>query len=197
MKKLLVLFFTLSTTSFLLAQSKPNLKNFTGKYTIEGGGSLSEVIISVENGTLYGVAVGQGEASLSPTANADEFSVDGYGGKIVFKRNPNKIVNAMTLTLQGQDMEGKRVFPPLSDFIGTYNFENAQIEKLVVTLEDDVLYGEVEGLGKTNFESTSNLDDFFENNYGSTLTFVRDNEGKVTGITILSQGNEMKGSKGK
>lgn len=194
MKKLLSFILGLFVSSTIYAQTTPNLKNYTGTYQIEGGGGISEVIISIEKGTLYGAAPGQGEASLSATDKPDVFTIDGYGGSAVFMRE-NGIVVGMLLTLQGQEMKGKRDFPNNTDFVGNYLFENAQIQELIVTAEDNGLYAEVPGLGKTNLETTSNLNEYYESNYGSTLSFVRDNEGKVISVSILSQGNEMLGKK--
>lgn len=174
------------------AQNAVKLKNYVGTYRIDGG-PIYEVNVAIKDGNLYGSS-DQGEASLKPTEMMDTFEIEGYEGMVKFNRDGG-IVKSMTMTIQGQEMMGVRKMPPSSDFPGIYSFENAPFEKMTVTSEDGVVYVEVADIGKGALEFTSNLDEFYEPNYGSSITFGRGATGVVEKIVVLAQGAELVGTK--
>lgn len=180
----------LTITAF--AQDAAKLKNYVGTYAIDGG-PIYEVKVTIKDGKLYGSS-DQGEAALSKTEMADAFAIEGYDGTVKFNRNGD-IVKSMTMSIQGQAMEGTRKIPSPDDFVGNYLFENAPFRELMVTSEDGLVNVEVADIGKGPLEFTSNLDEFYEPNYGSTMTFNRNKDGVVTDLVILSQGAELLGKK--
>lgn len=192
MKKLSLTLIFSFIACLTFAQDAAKLKNYVGKYTIDGG-PIYEVNVAVKDGKLYGSS-DQGEATLAKTEMADTFTIEGYDGTVKFNRDGD-IVKSMTMSIQGQEMAGTRTMPPLNDFVGKYMFENAPFAELMVTAEGDIIYVEVTDIGKGPLDFTSNLDEFYEPNYGSTMTFNRDEKGAVNKITILSQGAEIVGSK--
>ncbi len=192
MKKL-ALIITLAffaTASF--AQDAAKLKNYVGSYRIDGG-SIYEVNVTIKDGKLYGSS-DQGGASLKPTEMADTFEIEGYDGTVKFNRDGG-IVKSMTMTIQGQEMAGNRKMPSPDDFAGSYAFDNAPFKEMTVTSDDGLVYVEVVDIGKGALEFTSNLDEFYEPNYGSAITFGRDATGAVEKVVVLAQGAELIGTK--
>lgn len=82
-------------------------KEYLGKYKVKEA-PIEELIISLQEGKLFGEAVGQGSAELKPTAEIDIFEVIGYDGTVEFVRNDLKAVIKIKLTLQGSTMEGEK-----------------------------------------------------------------------------------------
>lgn len=82
-------------------------KAYVGKYKVKEG-PFEELIISIQNGKLFGEAVGQGSAELAPTKEADIFEVTGYDGKIEFVRNDAKVVVKAKLSIQGNVIESEK-----------------------------------------------------------------------------------------
>ena len=80
---------------------------YVGKYKIKDG-PFEEMIVTIQNGKLFGEAVGQGSAELVPTKEVDIFTVSGYDGTLEFIRNENKIVVKAKLSVQGNVMEGEK-----------------------------------------------------------------------------------------
>lgn len=82
-------------------------KAYIGKYKVKEG-PFEELIISIQNGKLFGEAVGQGSAVLAPTKDTNIFDVIGYDGTIEFVKNDSKIVVKAKLTLQGNVIEAEK-----------------------------------------------------------------------------------------
>lgn len=192
MKKLSLTFILGFIACLTFAQDAEKLKNYVGTYSIENG-PIYEVVVLVKDGKLYGSS-DQGEAGLTATEMADAFTIEGYDGTVQFNRE-GSIVKSMTMSIQGQEMSGTRMIPAASEYAGNYLFENAPFGELFVTAEDEMVYVEVVEMGKGALEYTSNLDEFYEPNYSSTMSFNRNEEGIVTEVIILSQGAELIGKK--
>lgn len=82
-------------------------KAYTGKYKVKEG-PFEELIISIQNGKLFGEAVGQGSAVLAATKDANIFDVIGYDGTIEFVKNDMKVVVKAKLTMQGNVIEAEK-----------------------------------------------------------------------------------------
>lgn len=192
MKKLSITLFLLLTTFVVFSQDGSRLKNYVGTYEIAEG-PIQVVKVGIKDGKLFGSS-DQGDAPLASTVNADEFEIEGYGGSVVFVRKKGVVVS-MTMKVQGQEMQGERRMPAVIDYTGNYIFEGAPFASMLVSTNENEVYGEVQGMGKGMFDKTSNLDEFTEATYNSTITFKRDEKGVVTGVVILAQGSEMVGIK--
>jgi hypothetical protein len=192
MKKLSLLFIFTLIAFAGFSQDAAKLKNYVGTYDIEGG-PIYEVKVMVKDGKLYGSS-DQGEAALTKTEMADAFTIEGYDGTVKFKREGD-IVKSMTMNVQGQEMMGMRKMPSADDFAGTYTFQNAPFSEMMVTSEDGSVQVEVADIGKGPIEFTSNLDEFYEPNYSSTMTFKRNEAGEVEKVVVMAQGSEMTGTK--
>lgn len=95
---------TISTTT---AIDTVAAKVYVGKYKVKEG-PFEDLIISIQNGKLFGEAVGQGSAVLEPTKEANIFDVIGYDGTIEFVKNDSKIVIKAKLTMQGNVIEAEK-----------------------------------------------------------------------------------------
>jgi hypothetical protein len=174
------------------SQDSAKLKNYVGTYEIEDG-PIYEVKVIVKDGKLYGSS-DQGEAVLTKMEMEDAFTIEGYDGSVKFKRDGD-VVKSMTMNIQGQEMMGMRKMPSADDFAGTYTFENAPFLEMMVTSEDGSVQVAVADVGKGPIEFTSNLDEFYEPNYNSTMAFKRNEAGEVEKVVVMAQGSEMTGMK--
>ena len=191
MKKLTL--FLLSFVS-LSVFAQDNFKNYVGKYKFESA-PIEEVIVSIKDGKLYGEAVGQGVAELAKTETTDVFDVLGYKGKATFIRNEQKNVDKITLIIEGANMDGVRQIPAQSDYVGSYTFESAPFEKINVSIEEGKLMIEAEGVGKGGIDATSNLDEFYQRDYNSSIIFVRDAANAIKSMSVSVQGSILEGKK--
>lgn len=81
------------------------------------------------------------------------------------------------------------------DFTGTYKFQGAPFEKIVITEENGGLIADAEGVGKSNISPTNVADEFSESNYQALLKFLRESSGKVVKLVVSVNGNDFEGAK--
>ncbi len=96
-----------TTPSTAIATDTVAAKAYIGKYKVKEG-PFEELIITIQNGKLFGEAVGQGSAVLAPTKEAHIFDVIGYDGTIEFVKNDSKVVVKAKLTMQGNVIEAEK-----------------------------------------------------------------------------------------
>jgi hypothetical protein len=82
-----------------------------------------------------------------------------------------------------------------SDFVGVYKLTGAPFEKLIVSLEQNRLMAEAEGVGKGELLSTEKKDEFKEPINEAILTFERNESGGVEAVLIKVQDLEIHGVK--
>lgn len=83
----------------------------------------------------------------------------------------------------------------LTDYVGSYKFEGAPFEKIIVSMEGATLLAEAEGVGKGEIFASKNKDEFTEPNNNAVLMFNRDSNGQVIALIVKVQGTELKGAK--
>jgi hypothetical protein len=83
----------------------------------------------------------------------------------------------------------------LTDYVGSYKFEGAPFEKIIVSMEGATLLAEAEGVGKGEIFASKNKDEFTEPNNNAVLMFNRDSNGQVISLIVKVQGTELKGAK--
>lgn len=81
------------------------------------------------------------------------------------------------------------------DYVGTYVFEDAPFDKLIITVEDGDLIAEADMLGVGEITPTDEKDEFGEPNYQALLKFLRNSNGHVTEVEISAQGMILYGAK--
>jgi hypothetical protein len=81
-----------------------------------------------------------------------------------------------------------------NDYYGSYKMaDNPMVEKMKVFFKDGSLQGEASGYPATKM-TRKKEDEFEESNFGAVITFTR-TDGKVTGIKVAVQGQELVGTK--
>jgi hypothetical protein len=195
MKKLSLLTLAALFSFMATAQDTEKYQKYLGNYTVENA-PFEKIIISIQGGSFWGEAVGQGDSELMMSDEENSFELEASpGATVVFKMNDSNIVNALTLTMGDNMVDGMREFPSLSDFAGHYEFEDGSpVAEMEVGEEDGLLSVETAEFGKSTIENTSRIDVFYESNYDSDFIFQRNDEGVVTGIQInvKSQGMTLK-----
>ena len=80
------------------------------------------------------------------------------------------------------------------DYYGSYKMiDNPIVEKMKVFFKDGDLYGMASGYPETKLTRKKD-DEFDETSFGAVITFTR-TDGKVTGIKVAVQGQELIGTK--
>jgi Domain of unknown function (DUF3471) len=80
------------------------------------------------------------------------------------------------------------------DYYGSYKMaDNPMVEKMKVFFKDGELLGEASGYPATKLTRKKD-DEFEESSFGAIITFTR-TDGKVTGIKVAVQGQELVGTK--
>ncbi len=83
----------------------------------------------------------------------------------------------------------------LNQYTGKYTFaDGAPVKEIGVVVEEGVLTATSQ-MGNSELKKTDNKDVFEVVAYGGTATFKRNEEGKVTGITIQVQDITMEGTR--
>ncbi len=81
-----------------------------------------------------------------------------------------------------------------NDYYGSYKMaDNPMVEKMKVYFKGGELLGEASGYPATKL-TRKKEDEFEESNFGAIITFTR-TDGKVTGIKVAVQGQELLGTK--
>jgi len=105
------------------------------------------------------------------------------------KLDPQAVASRIAGTLLGQPAEPKRIqLDPqtLDDYVGVYR--NADATR-TVTREADKLFAQRQGGAKSEI-APSTRDDFFYPGSSSTIHFLRDAQGKITGARVDTSGPE-------
>ena len=80
------------------------------------------------------------------------------------------------------------------DYYGSYKMaDNPMVEKMKVFFKEGALYGMASGYPETKLTRKKD-DEFEESSFGAIITFTR-TDGKVTGIKVAVQGQELTGSR--
>jgi hypothetical protein len=109
MRKFFFLFFTLAITFTLHAQQtnlQDTLQQYTGKYKFPDGSVVTEVTVTIENGTLMANSA-MGSSELRKT-EGDIFEVVAYGGTATFKRNKENKISGIQIVVGDVNIEGTR-----------------------------------------------------------------------------------------
>lgn len=81
-----------------------------------------------------------------------------------------------------------------NDYYGSYKMvDNQMVDKMKVFFKDGSLQGEATGYPPTKMTRKKD-DEFEETSFGAVITFTR-TDGKVTGIKVAVQGQELVGTK--
>lgn len=107
MRKIFFVLILLAGCIYGNAQADTTLNAYTGKYTFAAGSPVSEITISVENGTLMASSA-MGNSEFKKTDTKDVFEVVAFGGMATFKRNEEGKVTGVKIEVQDVVLEGTR-----------------------------------------------------------------------------------------
>ena len=107
MKKIL-LFSTLLLSVFITIQAQDTtLTQFTGKFKFAEGSPVQEVVINADNGTLVATSA-MGSFVLQKTGE-DQFLIADFQAPVVYKRDSNRKVIGLTISVSGMVLEAVKV----------------------------------------------------------------------------------------
>ena len=107
MKKIL-LFSTLLLGVFITIQAQDTtLTQFTGKFKFAEGSPVQEVVINADNGTLVATSA-MGSFVLQKTGE-DQFLIADFQAPVVYKRDSNRKVIGLTISVSGMVLEAVNV----------------------------------------------------------------------------------------
>lgn len=175
-----LLFVGLFMTLAVHAQ-KSSLTEYPGTYKVGTGDDAQETKVELieDKLTISGRA---GSAYLS-MQKPDTFSVDEYGGEVIFLRNNAKQISGIKVNIPAAsiDVEGTRV-EDLTEYAGTYKMgAGDDADDVKVTLKDGILT--VSGSKGSADLSRQKADTFNVEQYGGQVIFRR-TANKVSGIKI-------------
>jgi hypothetical protein len=116
MKKLLLLLSFIFTVLGLQAQTDTALQEYTGKYKFPDGNPVTEITVTIDNGTLQASSA-IGNTELKKTDTKDVFDIVAYSGTATFKRNAEGKITSLRVQVQDLDMEGTKSEGKLQQFI--------------------------------------------------------------------------------
>jgi hypothetical protein len=107
MKKILLLSTLLLGVFISIQAQDTTLTQFTGKYKFAEGSPVQEVVINVDNGTLV-AASAMGSFVLQKTGE-DQYYIADYQAPVIFKRDSNKKVIGLSISVSGMVLEAVKV----------------------------------------------------------------------------------------
>jgi hypothetical protein len=178
--KYALLFAGLFITLAVHAQ-KSSLAEYPGTYKMGTGDAARDTKVELKEDKLI-ISGPAGSANLS-LQKTDTFSVDEYGGEVIFLRNPAKQISGIKVNIPAGNInvEGIRV-EDLTEYVGTYKMGSGDgAYEVKATLKDGVL--SVSGPAGTADLSRQKADTFNVEQYGGQVIFKRTAD-KISGIKI-------------
>ncbi|WP_367914271.1 hypothetical protein [Leadbetterella sp. DM7] len=105
--KVIRLVVSFNGSSFEGAKEGISFDEYAGKYSLEGSSEVSEVNITVQNGTL-GIEASIGGSQLMATDVKDSFQMTAASGGVVFKRDATGRITGIEVEYAGNTFKGKK-----------------------------------------------------------------------------------------
>ncbi|MCF6407109.1 hypothetical protein L3C95_29710 [Chitinophaga filiformis] len=160
---------------------KSSLTEYPGTYKVGKGEAAEDTKVELIEDKLN-ISGRAGSANLS-MQRPDTFSVDEYGGEVIFLRNTTKQISGIKINIPAGniDVEGIRV-EDLAEYVGTYKLgAGDDADEAKVTLKDGILT--VSGRAGSADLSRQKADTFNVEQYGGQVIFKR-TANKISGIKI-------------
>ena len=107
MKKILLLSTLLLGVFISIQAQDTTLTQFTGKFKFAEGSPVQEVVINADNGTLVATSA-MGSFVLQKTGE-DQFLIADFQAPVVYKRDSNRKVIGLTISVSGMVLEAVKV----------------------------------------------------------------------------------------
>ncbi|SHN37890.1 hypothetical protein [Chitinophaga sp. CF418] len=176
-----VLLFAALFITFGVHAQKSSLTEYPGTYKVGKGDATEDTKVELTEDKLT-ISGRAGSAALS-MQKPDTFSVDEYGGEVIFLRNTAKQVSGIKINIPAGniDVEGIRI-EDLTEYVGTYKMgQGDDADEVKVTLRDGIL--NASGRAGSADLSRQKADTFNVEQYGGQIIFRR-TANKITGIKI-------------
>lgn len=177
-----------------------NATQYVGRYSLSPAFAID---ITEAHGSLRARATGQPAFALRETG-PDRFAVIDVPAEVSFERDNNGQVSALVLHQNGVEQRGARSeLPPapreislpvetLREYVGHYALAPTFV--LTVTEANGALFAQATGQPKAPVFASAK-DEFFYKVVDAQLSFARDSEGKVTGLTLHQAGRDLPGKR--
>ncbi len=109
MKKMFLTILTLSSFIVLFGQENPqqdSLKEYAGKYVFPEGSVVTEIMVSLQEGSLYASSTA-GNSELKKI-DKDIFEIIAFSGKAFFKRNAQAKLSGVRIEVEDLILEGTK-----------------------------------------------------------------------------------------
>ena len=159
-------------------------------------------IIKLED-RLYAQVTGQGAFEIYPVSEtkfiakiADveiEFKVDEEGSvsELIFSQGP-LVINSTKVDKIKEKVEVDLDPTIIEDYVGEYEIMPGFV--LTIFTEEDQIFAQLTGQGPAEIFPSSESE-FFYKIVDATITFIKDEEGNVSGMTLKQMGQELAGTK--
>lgn len=174
--------------------------DYVGRYSLTPAFAID---VTEMNGTLHGQATGQPAFAMRAIA-ADRFAIVGVPAEISFERGADGKVSALVLHQNGVDQRAPRgELPPppkevtlrvetLREYVGEYPLAPRFV--MTITEADGALFAQATGQGKAPVFASAR-DEFFYKVVNAQISFQRDATGKITGLILHQNGQNMPAKK--
>lgn len=176
-----VLLFAALVMTLAVHAQKSSLAEYPGTYKVGKGDAAEDTKVELIDDKLN-ISGRAGSAYLS-MQKPDTFSVDEYGGEVIFLRNSDKQIAGIKINIPAGniDLEGIRV-EDLAEYTGTYKMNGGDdADDAKVTLKDGILT--ISGRAGSADLSRQKADTFNVEQYGGQVIFKR-TANKISGIKI-------------
>lgn len=167
--------------TLMVHAQKSSLNEYPGTYKLGTGDAAEDAKVELREDKLT-ISGTKGSADLT-MQKPDTFSVDEYGGDVIFLRNSAKQISGIKVNIPAAniDVEGIRI-EDLTEYVGTYRLgAGDDADEAKVTLKDGILT--VSGRAGSADLSRQNADTFNVEQYGGQVIFKR-TASKISGIKI-------------
>jgi CubicO group peptidase (beta-lactamase class C family) len=179
-----------------------NSEDYLGRYPLAQGFALD---VTQVKGALQVQATGQSRLGMREISR-DKFGIIGVPAELIFERDDAGKVIAVVLNQNGKTPRGVRQALPapvvrneislpvetLKDYVGSYPLQRGV--EFAVTQEDGVLSVQLGAQPKFPVFATAK-DEFFYKVVEAQLSFKRDAAGKVTGLVLHQNGQDLPAKK--
>lgn len=183
-----------------ISLSEPKLKKWTGSYQFD-----ENIVrfITVKDGKIFSQREGAGKIEIFPMSentfmfpesrSSYTFSMNGSKKEVSFHGNGTKSIGKeIDKAPPAEKKEITLSGGILQEYIGTYQL--APTFSIVITVEGNNIYGQASGQSKFQLFPYSETE-FFLKAVKAEVSFQKDDQGKVTSLTLNQNGRQMPGKK--
>jgi hypothetical protein len=180
------------------AEDSTKYTEYYGKYKFEAGSPIDEAEVLWKDGMLT-LSTAMGDATLT-WKGVDSFLMSYMDGILTFKRDGDKKVKALHISVSGTELDGAKDgaaaggATAYADLLGKYKFEaGSPVDEVEIAMKDGGLI-----ISSSQGDATMTMlgtDSFSMSYMDGIITFKRGDDKKVKTIHIDISGNVLVGTK--